>query len=283
MTARIALGALVTGMLALLVWLGLGAVGAMGSHVVAAEGVPLVVLHDPATGAAAGTEAGAGSASGAAGAPAVPLPASVQGEGAGAGESLAVASVSAEWAAQTAQATGVPVRALTAYAAASLRLAAEQPACGLGWNTLAALGWIESGHGTHGGSALGADGRATPGIYGPSLDGGDYAAIPDSDGGALDGDARTDRAVGPLQFIPQTWASWGVDADGDGVADPQQIDDAALTAGRYLCHYGTLTDPAAWRSAVFAYNHLDSYVDAVAAQANEYAARASGVQTSSDR
>jgi len=61
---------------------------------------------------------------------------------------------------------------------------------------------------------------------------------------------------------------------GDGVMDPQQIDDAALAAGHYLCHYGDLSQPAGWRAAVFAYNHVDSYVDSVAATANAYAARA---------
>jgi membrane-bound lytic murein transglycosylase B len=184
--------------------------------------------------------------------------------------------VDAAWSASVAEATGVPQRALTAYAGAALRLAAEQPSCGLGWNTVAALGWIESGHGTHGDSQLDDAGRATPAIVGPPLDGGDYDAISDSDGGAFDGDATVDRAVGPLQFIPETWARWGADADGDGRADPQQIDDAALAAGRYLCHYGDLGSAEAWRSAVFAYNHLDTYVAAVAAKANEYAAAAPG-------
>ncbi|WP_368496484.1 lytic transglycosylase domain-containing protein [Herbiconiux sp. A18JL235] len=255
-TARSALGALAVGVIALVVWLGLGATGMLGTRVITAESVPAVVQHDTA---GSGADAGGG--------PSLPGAPGTNG-------SSAVASVSADWAAATAAATGIPVRALTAYAAASLRLAAEEPSCGLGWNTLAALGWIESGHGTHGDSLLDADGRATPGIVGPSLDGGEYAAVADTDGGSLDGDPQADRAVGPFQFIPQTWASWGADADGDGVADPQQIDDAALTAARYLCHYGDLSDPTTWHSAVFAYNHLDSYVDAVAAQANEYAARA---------
>lgn len=183
--------------------------------------------------------------------------------------------VSAPWAESIAHETGIPSRAVVAYAAAALRLQIEQPSCGVGWNTLAAIGGIESGHATHGGSTIASDGRVTPAIYGPRLDGGEFAAISDSDGGALDADSGADRAVGPLQFIPQTWSEWGSDADGDGTADPQQIDDAALSAGRYLCHYGSLIEPAAWRSAVFAYNHLDSYVDAVAAAANEYAAQAS--------
>ncbi len=64
------------------------------------------------------------------------------------------------------------------------------------------------------------------------LDGsGDVAAVP--------GEAGTwQRATGPLQFIPSTWERWGSDGDGDGVADPQDIDDAAYAAARYLCASG---------------------------------------------
>lgn len=63
------------------------------------------------------------------------------------------------------------------------------------------------------------------------------------------------------------------DANGDGVADPDQVDDAALAAGRYLCHSGELTDAAAWRRAVFSFNHSDAYVDDIAGLANTYAQR----------
>ncbi|RFA07752.1 hypothetical protein B7R21_15445 [Subtercola boreus] len=184
------------------------------------------------------------------------------------------ALVDATWASTVAGRTGIPVRALIGYAGAALRLQAEQPACHLGWNTLAALGAIESGHGTHAGSTIGEDGRTRPAIYGPDLDGQAYAHIPDSDGGALDGSATGDRAMGPLQFIPTTWQSWGADGNGDGVADPQQLDDAALAAGRYLCSYGDLTTVSGWRASVFAYNHLDSYVDQVAKTANDYSTEA---------
>jgi membrane-bound lytic murein transglycosylase B len=178
--------------------------------------------------------------------------------------------VSPSWAAAAAARTGIPVRAVRAYSGASLALAAEQPHCHLGWTTLAALGAIESGHGTHGGSRIGADGVARPPIFGPRLDGGAFGAVADTDDGRLDGDPTWDRAVGPLQFIPSTWARWGADGNGDGRADPQQLDDAALTAGRYLCSYGDLSSPAAWRAAVFAYNHLDSYVAAVSETAQRY-------------
>lgn len=186
----------------------------------------------------------------------------------------AVVVADAAWTAHTAARTGIPSRALHAYATAALTVRAEQPSCGLGWNTLAGLGAVESGHGTHSGGILGADGYPDPPIRGIALDGHASERIADTDGGRWDGDATWDRAVGPLQFIPATWESWGADADGDGAADPNQIDDAALAAARYLCASGGMTDVEGWRRAVFSYNHLDSYVDEVAALATMYGDRA---------
>jgi hypothetical protein len=183
------------------------------------------------------------------------------------------ALVDQTWARDQAGKTGIPLRALLGYAGAEIEMRTENAACHLGWTTLAALGAIESSHGTHGGARIEADGVTRPGVWGPDLDGNGNALIRDTDGGAIDGSATFDRAVGPLQFIPETWAAWGADANGDGVADPQQIDDAALAAARYLCHSGDLSDPATWRSAIFAYNHLDTYVDDVARTANAYAER----------
>ncbi|WP_150953719.1 lytic transglycosylase domain-containing protein [Microbacterium testaceum] len=179
--------------------------------------------------------------------------------------------VDAQWSTAVAGRTGIPERALRAYASAALTVQREQPGCGLGWNTLAGLGAIESAHGAHSGGMLGADGYPDPPIRGIALDGAASAAIPDTDGGRFDGDAAWDRAVGPLQFIPATWERWGADANGDGTADPNQIDDAAFAAARYLCASGEMTSAAGWRRAVFSYNHLDSYVDDVAAAANDYA------------
>ena len=80
-----------------------------------------------------------------------------------------------------------------------------------------------------------------------------------------------------MQFMPGTWAKWGADGNGDGISDPNQIDDAALAAARYLCSYGQLNTVAGWHAAVFGYNHLESYVTAVAAQATLYAHRAAGI------
>lgn len=171
-----------------------------------------------------------------------------------------------------AETTGIPERVLLAYLGASLRVAEENPRCGLGWNTLAGIGFVESGHGTHAGSHVTETGETTPAIIGIPLDGTDSNVIRDTDEGRLDGDAVWDRAVGPMQFIPSTWETWGADGNGDGSTDPQQIDDAALAAGRYLCAAGgDLTAPDRWIAAIAAYNDAVEYNNAVADAATHYA------------
>ena len=115
--------------------------------------------------------------------------------------------------AETSAATGVPERALQAYAGSVIAMQHLLPECNIGWNTLAAVGYVESRHGTYNGSTMDADGLVSPTILGPLLDGTIYGEIRDTDGGALDGDTTWDRAVGPLQFIPSTWAGSGHDGD----------------------------------------------------------------------
>ncbi|MBC7594379.1 MAG: lytic transglycosylase domain-containing protein [Kineosporiaceae bacterium] len=166
--------------------------------------------------------------------------------------------------------TGIPRIALAAYAGAATVLAESSPQCHLGWNTLAAIGHIESDDGRHGGAILSDNGYSSVPIIGPRLDGGAFAGIHDSDGGVWDGDSVWDHAVGPFQFIPQTWRTWGADGNGDGQANPNQLDDAALTAARYLCHAGDMSTVDGWRRAIFSYNHSESYVDDVAKVANSY-------------
>lgn len=180
------------------------------------------------------------------------------------------------WLDQVSSTTGVPRRALEAYAAATLTSQRETPSCSLGWNTLAAIGQIESRHGSFGGAKLGDDGVASPRIIGPALDGKGYASIPDTDGGALDGDTTWDRAVGPMQFIPSTWKLYGADGNGDGVKDPHNIDDAALAAARYLCARGGMGSAGGWRSSVLGYNRSEQYIADVARVANEYAQKVAG-------
>ena len=183
--------------------------------------------------------------------------------------------VAASWVATTSTATGIGSVALRAYANATLELAAQDPSCRLGWTTLAAIGGIESGHGTHGGAVLAEDGKPSIPIIGPALDGRPgFAAIrAEPDATAWHGDPVWDHAVGPLQFLPSTWRRWAADGDGDQVADPNDLDDAALAAGRYLCAAGTdLTAAADWQAAVLSYNHSAAYVASVLSWANGYAA-----------
>ena len=170
-------------------------------------------------------------------------------------------------------ASGIPVRALQAYVAAADIAARTDPACHLSWSLLAGIGRVESNHGRYGGATIHADGVVSPAIYGPRLNGtGGMPMIRDTDGGRLDGDPNADRAVGPMEFIPGTWASFGSDADGNGVADPQDLDDAALSAGRYLCfgQADLATQKGRWE-AVYRYNHSSSYVGLVLALADSYA------------
>ena len=184
--------------------------------------------------------------------------------------------VDPNWAARTAAATGIPVRAVLAYGSATLTLGTQQPGCHIAWNTLAGIGAVESAHGTHSGARLLASGTTVPAIRGPALNGKGVGTIRDSDNGSWDGDRAWDRAVGPMQFIPGTWRRWGTDGSGDGVADPNQIDDAALTAARYLCASGSMASGDGWRAAILSYNHSDAYVNNVAAMANRYAAATRG-------
>jgi len=100
----------------------------------------------------------------------------------------------------------------------------------------------------------------------PEFEGNGFAVIEDSDDGALDGNARWDRAVGPMQFIPETWAYWEADGNQDGVLDPQNLYDAAATAGRFLCHLSTRRG-ASPTSFVLGYNSSDAYVRAVLSSA----------------
>jgi hypothetical protein len=106
---------------------------------------------------------------------------------------------------------------------------------GLSWTVLAAIGQIESGDGQN---------------VGPSTAG----------------------ALGPMQFLPGTWARWGIDAFGESgppnVMDPYG---AVPSAAEYLCASGATSGPAGLSAAIFAYNHAQWYVNEVLALAQEYA------------
>ena len=183
-----------------------------------------------------------------------------------------VGTVARGWVTRTAVATGIPAPAVRAYAVAQL----TSP-CHVGWTTLAGIGWVESGHGTIGDRRLREDGHSSSRILGPALNGhGRVAALRASPASRQwHGDPVWDHAVGPMQFLPTTWETWGVDADGDGVADPNDLDDAALAAADYLCAGSyDLSTGHGWSAAVLSYNHAVSYVRAVHDAAVVYGQRA---------
>jgi peptidoglycan hydrolase CwlO-like protein len=115
----------------------------------------------------------------------------------------------------------------------SLYKNAAQTCAGLSWTVLAAIGQVESGHGSN-----------------PST----------SSAGAM----------GPMQFLPSTFAAYAVDGDGDGAADIMDPADAIYTAARYLCANGAGTGPAGVSTAVWHYNHADWYVQMVQTLAAQY-------------
>lgn len=139
----------------------------------------------------------------------------------------------------------IPTAALAAY-----RTAAET--FGLPWSLLAGIGWIESRH--------------TPDAIGPPLDGGPgIRAIPATPyGTSLHGDARWERAVGMMQFLPGTFATY---RDRGIVDDPRDPVDAVTAAAAYLVDSGAPEDV---RGALLAYNHSTQYVDDVLAAAAGY-------------
>jgi membrane-bound lytic murein transglycosylase B len=177
------------------------------------------------------------------------------------------------WSSTVASATGIPARALLAYGSAELNLRANTPGCRVSWTTLAGIGRIESNHGQFAGARLTEDGRPSTPIVGVPLDGSaGVRRIGDTDGGTYDGDPTLDRAVGPMQFIPSTWRRWAADGNGDGRADPQQIDDAALAAARYLCAGGRdMGSAKGWWAGVLSYNNSVPYGQKVFGLADKYA------------
>ena len=122
------------------------------------------------------------------------------------------------------------------------------------WNVLAGVGEVESGHGAN---------------MGPSSAG----------------------AIGPMQFLPSTWKTWGRDANGDGRADPYSPADATLSAAHYLCFYAKRfsslelalaaynAGPAAVSAARGVPSRTHGYVDRVLSWATRYAQKGAATST----
>ena len=146
----------------------------------------------------------------------------------------------------------------------SLAMALAPSDCHLSLSLLAAIGQVESGN--LAGQRIDAGHRVVPGVLGPVLDGTPYDAIPDTDNGRWDGQKTWDRALGPLQLLPASWRVAGMDVDGDGRRDPQNVYDAAGAAMVYLCDGGRdLGTRKGLEEAVLAYNHSRDYLRLVLA------------------
>lgn len=178
------------------------------------------------------------------------------------------------WAARVAGKTHIPARVVSAYGRAEMWMQRQKPSCHLSWATLAGIGRVEAERGKFDLSAIRPDGRMVMPVVGPPLDGSPgVPAVHDTDGGKLDGDKSWDHLIGPLQFPPATWKKYQERANGDGgTPDPQNIDDTAFTAARYLCSGGDdLGTPAGWWRAVLFYNSAVTYGQDVFSAADAYA------------
>ncbi|WP_371581018.1 lytic transglycosylase domain-containing protein [Streptomyces sp. NBC_01314] len=157
---------------------------------------------------------------------------------------------------------GIPATVLDAYKKAEASLRESKPGCNLPWQLLAAIGKVESGQAE--GGKVDAEGTTIGKILGPPLNGNGFANISDTDNGVHDDDSTHDRAVGPMQFIPSTWKWAGRDGNGDGAKDPNNVYDAALAAGHYLCRFDwDLSNDGNLRSAILSYNNSTEYYNTV--------------------
>jgi hypothetical protein len=143
-------------------------------------------------------------------------------------------------------AAAIPRRVLAAYVNATSLTDTADPACRLRWQDLAGIGLVESDNALAGGSSNPLwNGVAQPPILGPRVKG-------------------KRRAIGPMQILPSTWAVFAADGNHDGMRDPQDIDDASLAAGDYLCTISPHLDrPRHLIRALYGYNHSYLYVKAV--------------------
>ncbi|MFE0803720.1 lytic murein transglycosylase [Streptomyces sp. NPDC058812] len=164
---------------------------------------------------------------------------------------------------------GIPATVLDAYKKAESALRQSKPGCNLPWQLLAAIGKVESGQAR--GGRVTADGTTLSPIIGPQLDGNGFALIKDTDNGVHDGNSSYDNAVGPMQFIPSTWAWAGRDGNADGKEDPNNIYDAALSAGHYLCRFDwDLSTQADLNRAILSYNNSQDYLHTVLSWLEHY-------------
>jgi len=169
--------------------------------------------------------------------------------------------------------SGIPAVVLGAYRRAATVVDGVDPGCHLEWEDVAALGEIESHNATFGRTRLAENGLTYPPILGPPLDGRNgNAALPAVRTPIYDGGGRWERAVGPLQFLPTTWADLGRLPGGVG-DDPNDVVTAAVAAGVYLCRAAgpeSLGSVSGLRRAYLRYDDSASYVSEALAVRQAY-------------
>ncbi|MFT4200093.1 lytic murein transglycosylase [Gordonia sp. (in: high G+C Gram-positive bacteria)] len=166
----------------------------------------------------------------------------------------------------------IPERALRSYAYAAAAMGKAQPGCGLGWSTLAAIGDISSDHGSASSGIITGEGIVVPALRNLTQANPAHAKpAADTDAGKYDGNETIDVTMGPMQILPSRWEQFATDADNDGRADPDNYDDATLTAARFLCAAGgNLRNGEGWANAVSQFNRTPGFVEKVHAKAMTY-------------
>ncbi|HEX3828692.1 MAG TPA: hypothetical protein VHV82_15615 [Sporichthyaceae bacterium] len=181
-------------------------------------------------------------------------------------------------------ATGIPKTVEKAYRHATRMFHHYDPACHLNTALLEAIGKIESDHAYNG--YVDRKGESLLPIIGPPLDGRPgFALIHASPlGKRLHGDPVYEHAVGPMQFLPGTYADWATAGHrGQKTSDPENVYDAAATAARYLCGSGgDLSVPTARHAAVLRYNNSQDYATNVEAWFQAYSSGSRTVPDSRD-
>lgn len=177
------------------------------------------------------------------------------------------------WAELHSEPYGIPERALRSYAYAAAAMGKAQPDCGLGWSTLAAIGYVSSDHGEANGASVGDDGVVSPELRNLLQARAKGAKpVPDTDAGYFDGATAVDYMMGPMQILPSRWEQFATDADNDGKASPDNFDDATLTTARMLCASagGSMTKAENWTTAVGQFNPMPGFVEKVHAEAKRF-------------
>ena len=169
----------------------------------------------------------------------------------------------------------IPLAAVSAYQRAADVIDRADPTCHLDWTVLAGVGQVVSQHGLVDGGRMTHRGVVKPALVGKVVRNDAGQRLTDTDAGRLDGDKGHDRAIGPMLLAPSTWNVVGVDADGDGRRNPQDIDDAALGVSVLLCSgHLDLRNAQQLGKAVGRINGDRTFVRAVLAAAADYAQQA---------